>query len=256
MWCGNNEILEALKYWGFEKKFTPEVYQGLLHGYDKLFHELLPSMVKEFDADRFYVHSSPYLANWGRPESWGTGDSHNWGVWYGKKPFESLDTDLPRFMSEFGFQSFPEMKTIATFAQAFGVRLCEVFIYKFEDGVFYSELLFEDGIKQIRLDSRTSDAIAIALRVKCDIYTTPEIVRECGVVLENSAEEKDKDDDSILALEPEEIHDETKLKKWLSLLDVDELSDRLDEAIADENYEYAKMYKDEIRRREEEGRSR
>ena len=73
-------------------------------------------MVKEFDADRFYVHSSPYLANWGRPESWGTGDSHNWGVWYGKKPFESLDTDLPRFMSEFGFQSFPEMKTIATFA--------------------------------------------------------------------------------------------------------------------------------------------
>ena len=144
----------------------------------------------------------------------------------------------------------------ATFAQAFGVRLCEVFIYKFEDGVFYSELLFEDGIKQIRLDSRTSDAIAIALRVKCDIYTTPEIARECGVVLENSAEEKDKDDDSILALEPEEIHDETKLKKWLSLLDVDELSDRLDEAIADENYEYAKMYKDEIRRREEEGRSR
>ena len=144
----------------------------------------------------------------------------------------------------------------ATFAQAFGVRLCEVFIYKFEDGVFYSELLFEDGIKQIRLDSRTSDAIAIALRVKCDIYTTPEIVQECGVVLENSAEEKDKDDDSILALEPEEIHDETKLKKWLSLLDVDELSDRLDEGIADENYEYAKMYKDEIRRREEEGRSR
>ena len=145
----------------------------------------------------------------------------------------------------------------ATFAQTFGVRLCEVFIYKFEDGVFYSELLFEDGIKQIRLDSRTSDAIAIALRVKCDIYTTPEIVRGCGVVLEDAVEEVDKDsDDSILAMEPEEIQDETKLKKWLSLLDVDELSDRLDEAIADENYEYAKMYKDEIRRREEEGRSR
>jgi len=142
----------------------------------------------------------------------------------------------------------------ATFAQAFGVRLCEVFIYKFEDGVFYSELLFEDGTKQIRLDSRTSDAIAIALRVKCDIYTTPEIVRGCGVVLEDAVEEVDKDsDDSILAMEPEEIQDETKLKKWLSLLDADELSDRLDDAISDENYEYAKMYKDEIRRREEEG---
>lgn len=116
MWCGNNEILEALKYWGYQKKFTPAVYQGMMGGYDKLFRELLPAKVKELDADRFYVHSSPYLANWGRPESWGIGDSHNWGVWYGQKPFESLDTDLPRFMSEFGFQSFPEMKTIATFA--------------------------------------------------------------------------------------------------------------------------------------------
>ena len=143
----------------------------------------------------------------------------------------------------------------ATFAQAFGVRLREVFIYKFEDGVFYSELLFEDNANQVRLDSRTSDAIAIALRVKCDIYTTPEIVKECGVVLEDTAmDEKDQDnDDFILDLEPEDIKDEVQLKKWLSLLDADELSDRLDEAIADENYEYAKMYKDEIRRREEEG---
>ena len=116
MWCGNNEILEALKYWGYQKKYTPEIYQEMMSGYDKLFRELLPAKVKELDADRFYIHSSPYLANWGRPESWGIGDSHNWGVWYGQKPFESLDTDLPRFMSEFGFQSFPEMKTIATFA--------------------------------------------------------------------------------------------------------------------------------------------
>lgn len=142
----------------------------------------------------------------------------------------------------------------ATFAQAFGVRLREVFIYKFEDGVFYSELLFDDGFNEVRLDSRTSDAIAIALRVKCDIYTTPQIVSECGVVLEDAAQvEKKEDDDLILTLEPEDIKDEEQLKKWLTLLDKEELSDRLEEAISDENYEYAKMYKDEIRRREEEG---
>ena len=116
MWCGNNEILEALKYWGFDKNFPPEIYQEMFRGYDKLFHQLLPAKVKELDADRFYIHSSPYFANWGRPESWGIGDSHNWEVWYGQKTFDSLDTDLPRFMSEFGFQSFPEMKTISTFA--------------------------------------------------------------------------------------------------------------------------------------------
>lgn len=116
MWCGNNEILEGLKYWGWDKVYSKEVHAEMFRGYDKLFREVLPNKVKELDGDCFYVHSSPYFANWGRPESWGIGDSHNWGVWYGKKPFESLDTDLPRFMSEFGFQSFPEMKTIATFA--------------------------------------------------------------------------------------------------------------------------------------------
>lgn len=141
----------------------------------------------------------------------------------------------------------------AAFAQAFGIRLLEVFIYKFEEGVFYSELLFEHGIHQVRIDSRTSDAIAIALRVKCDIFTTEEIVTECGVVLEDAVVVTEPDDDSfILDLEPEDIKDEEQLKKWLALLDDDELTERLDEAIADENYEYAKMYKDEIHRRKEE----
>lgn len=141
-----------------------------------------------------------------------------------------------------------------TFAQAFGIQLREVFIYKFEDGVFYSELLFDDGITQVRLDSRTSDAIAIALRVKCDIYTTDQIIAECGVVLEDASSMTDKDDEeyALLDKEPEDIEDAEELKKWLSLLDEDELTERLDEAVSDENYEYAKMYKDEIRRREEE----
>lgn len=143
----------------------------------------------------------------------------------------------------------------ATFAHAFGIKLEEVYIYKFEDGVFYSELLFSDGEQVIKLDSRTSDAIAIALRVKCDIYTSGEIVEECGVVLEEatplSAEEPETEED-LEDMEPEDIKDEATLKKWLSLLDQQELDDRLEEAIADENYEYAKMYQDELRRRKEE----
>lgn len=117
MWCGNNEIYEGMRYWGWDKKYTdPSIMEGMKKGYDKLFRELLPAMVRKYDADRFYMHGSPYEANWGRPESWKIADSHNWGIWYGQKPFESLDTEVPRFMSEFGFQAFPEMKTIATFA--------------------------------------------------------------------------------------------------------------------------------------------
>ncbi|MBR5296643.1 MAG: bifunctional nuclease family protein [Parabacteroides sp.] len=141
----------------------------------------------------------------------------------------------------------------ATFSQAFGVHLREVFIYKFEEGIFYSELLFDDGVNQVRLDSRTSDAIAIALRVKCGIYTTPEIVQECGVVLEEvSPTEVMEEEDDLLGMEPEDIKDEKLLKKWLSLLDKEDLIDRFNEAITKENYEYAKMYKDEITRRKEE----
>jgi beta-mannosidase len=118
IWCGNNEIMEGLRYWGWSRRFSEQAYQGMFTGYDLLFRDLLPSMVAELDAGRSYVHGSPLSANWGRPESWSKGDSHNWGVWYGQKPFESFETDRGRFLSEFGFQSFPEMKTIATFADS------------------------------------------------------------------------------------------------------------------------------------------
>lgn len=117
MWCGNNEIYEAMRYWGWQRKYSAEAFAGMERGYDVLFRGLLPKMVERLDGTRFYMHSSPYEANWGRPNSWKTGDSHNWGTWHGRKPFESFDTDVPRFMSEYGFQAFPEMKTIRTFAE-------------------------------------------------------------------------------------------------------------------------------------------
>lgn len=116
MWCGNNEIYEGMRYWGWKDKYSPVVWKEMTEGYDVLFRQLLPELVEANDPGRFYMHGSPYEANWGRPESWKIADSHNWGTWYGQKPFESLDTEIPRFMSEYGFQAFPEMKTIRMFA--------------------------------------------------------------------------------------------------------------------------------------------
>ena len=116
MWCGNNEIYEGMRYWGWKDKYSPVVWKEMTEGYDVLFRQLLPKLVEANDPGRFYMHGSPYEANWGRPESWKIADSHNWGTWYGQKPFESLDTEIPRFMSEYGFQAFPEMKTIRMFA--------------------------------------------------------------------------------------------------------------------------------------------
>jgi bifunctional DNase/RNase len=145
----------------------------------------------------------------------------------------------------------------SAFLRSFDIRLCKVFIYKFEEGVFYSELLFDNGMRQVRLDSRTSDAIAIALRVQCEIYTTEGIIQECGVALEDSSlfeDSEDKDDEDLLYdLEPNEIKDEAQLLKWFSLLDTGELETRLQEAVENENYEYAKMYRDELRRRKIKG---
>lgn len=116
-WCGNNEVLEGLNYWGWGKDVPKEVMDGWYVGYDKTFRELLPSLVSEYDGTRDYVHGSPDVANWGRPELFNIGDVHDWGLWYGELPFEAMADRLPRFASEFGFQSFPEMKTIKTFAE-------------------------------------------------------------------------------------------------------------------------------------------
>lgn len=134
-----------------------------------------------------------------------------------------------------------------SFCQAFGVVLKEVYIYKYMDGVFYSELRMEGNGQEVQLDSRTSDAIALALRLDCPIYTSEDIMQECSVALEQTDNEEDT---SLQDLEPEQIHDEETMKKWLASLTREDLEDRLEEAVEDENYEYAKLYQDELKRRD------
>ena len=85
----------------------------------------------------------------------------------------------------------------ASFAQGFGIRLREVFVYHYEDGVFSSELLFDDGTRQIRIDSRTSDAIAIALRTQSPIYTTEKIISEAGIIFQEDPKEKKKEEKKV-----------------------------------------------------------
>ncbi len=115
-WCGNNEVEEGLKFWGWDKEYPAEVMKLWLEGYDKTFRKLIPNLVNEFDGTRSYIHGSPYDSNWGNPEKFAASDVHDWGLWYGHLPFEGMADRLPRFASEFGFQSFPEMKTIRSFA--------------------------------------------------------------------------------------------------------------------------------------------
>ena len=135
------------------------------------------------------------------------------------------------------------------FARACKIQLQEVFINKFEDGVFYSEMFFSDGFRDIRIDSRTSDAVAIALRMKCDIYILESIIQKCGIVPEEIESVESDETAMFKDLNPEEIKDKETLKVWLSLLPDSEIDERMGKAIEEEKYEYAKMYKEELLRR-------
>lgn len=163
MWCGNNEVEEALKYWGYDKRYAPEVYKEMLRGYDRLFRKLLPGRVDTLDKGRFYLHGSPAFANWGRRETWRTGDCHNWGVWYGQKPFESLDTDSVRFMSEFGFQAFPEMKTIRTFAAPADYRIDSPVMRAHQKSSIGNELIHTYMERDYRLPRTFEDFVYVGL---------------------------------------------------------------------------------------------
>lgn len=113
LWCGNNEIEAGWSEWGWNKNLPNEVWQN----YQTLFHHLLPDVCRQFDPQRPYWPSSPSSNLEAPPSSPETGDVHFWEVWHGEKPFEFYQEELPRFVSEYGFQSFPEMKTIRAFSR-------------------------------------------------------------------------------------------------------------------------------------------
>lgn len=145
-----------------------------------------------------------------------------------------------------------------SFAHGFGVTLKEVFINRFEDGLFSSELTFTDGEREIVLEARTSDAIAIAMRTKSPIYTTREILEETGFVLENHPESATESDDTadsedeagtLMADEAPLTHPNSpKLENYA----LEELEKMLAELIAKEQYEEAAKVSDIIRRKRRE----
>ncbi len=118
MWCGNNEILAAWFGWGWKQKEEAKSKENaakIWKSYTDIFHHILPEAVAAYDPGRSYWDSSP-CAGMGNPSDLNNGDDHYWGVWWGKDPFKMYATHIARFMSEYGFQSFPEMKTVKQYA--------------------------------------------------------------------------------------------------------------------------------------------
>ncbi len=126
------------------------------------------------------------------------------------------------------------------FSKTFGIEITEVIIYKLEEGIFYSELVCKKDDEIVNIDSRTSDAVALALRFSCPIYTYEEIIDKAGIVLD--FDKKEEEEKATLTSRP----DSTKY----SSKTVDELKKLLQEAIEDEDYERASNIRDEINSRE------
>lgn len=129
-------------------------------------------------------------------------------------------------------------------ALAFNISLKEVIIYKLEEGIFYSELLCEKDGNEIKIDSRTSDAVALALRFHCPIFTSDEILQKAGIVLDID------DDEPFGSLLEEDSDDSTDPSSPYSHYSTSELEELLNNAIEDEDYEKASVIRDELNKRE------
>lgn len=113
LWCGNNELEQGMA----AETWTNDTMSW--QDYSKLFDELLPEVVRKLDPQRDYWPGSPHSpcgerTDWNNPAC---GDAHLWEVWHGRKPFEWYLGSEHRFCSEFGFQSFPEPRTVNTFTR-------------------------------------------------------------------------------------------------------------------------------------------
>ncbi|MCB2222239.1 MAG: bifunctional nuclease family protein [Bacteroidetes bacterium] len=125
------------------------------------------------------------------------------------------------------------------FADTFNITLQEVVINKFIEGVFHAELVCLDGNREHRIDARTSDAVALALRFHCPVYTNEKIMSAAGIIVE------DKKSSTIR----EEIKKEAEEASPFESLSMTELKSMLSKAVEKEEYEEASRIRDEINKR-------
>lgn len=129
-----------------------------------------------------------------------------------------------------------------SFAEGFNINITEVIIYNLVEGIFFAKLICHDGIKEVEIDARTSDAIALAVRFNCPINTYEFILSQAGIILDEEALAAANDN-----VNPEqliEVEETDYLKK-----STEELKQMLETALNEEDYEKASHIRDEINNR-------
>ncbi len=128
-----------------------------------------------------------------------------------------------------------------SFAEAYHINILEVIIYNLVDGIFFSKLICNDGKKNMEIDARTSDAIALAVRFECPIYTYEFILSSAGIVIEGN--------DFVFLDNIEPVDEPKPLVNNYTSLSLEELQTKLQEALNEEAYEKAAKIRDELNKR-------
>ncbi len=140
-----------------------------------------------------------------------------------------------------------------SFAESFSIDLKEVLIYNLVEGIFFAKLICSNGSTEVEIDARTSDAIALAVRFDCPIYTFEFILSQAGIVLDDEKPEQTLAEEAVSEEMENEIENELVAEASngpeLHRKSVKDLEDMLNKALADENYERASRIRDELNKR-------
>jgi len=134
------------------------------------------------------------------------------------------------------------------FSETFSIEFTEILIYNLVEGIFYAKLVCTDGTREVEIDARTSDAIALAVRFNCPIFTYEFILKSAGIVLDDDAIPPGDTADPLVS--PVEETTSTPEGEYKSK-STEELKNLLQTALDDEQYELASKIRDEINTRKQ-----
>ena len=163
LWCGNNEMEEGWVDWQWDKTN----FGYLEEAYDRFFHHQLKEWCQKEDPDRPYWPSSPSSGTpFQNPNGQERGDAHYWQVWHGRQPFSAYRQQFPRFMSEFGFQSLPPMRTVRSYADQPDLNMTSYIMERHQKNARGNELIVSQMLDQYRLpkDFEALDYLSMVLQ--------------------------------------------------------------------------------------------
>jgi beta-mannosidase len=160
LWCGNNESAEGWKRWGWQNNRSKKEKANIWNDYLAIFDTILPNVVAEF-SDTDYWETSPKYGR-GSAKYKTEGDAHDWWVWHDGYPFEHFKNNVPRFMSEFGFQSFPSFETIKYINQNDTVNIKTAAMNSHQKHVRGSQLIAEYMKRDYNIPTNDEDYVYVS----------------------------------------------------------------------------------------------